>query len=120
MALAGDAGTPTGRRLLHTMVWAYTGTRHYRDHPAFGSWSVTDHVSAAYPPALVTVGNADPLRAHSELLVARLQALGLQPETVFWPADHAPALNHEYQFDLDTAEGQLFLERMVEFLGQHA
>ena len=120
LALAADAGTSTGRRLVHTMVWAYTGTRHYRDDPAFSSWSVTDHVSPAFPPALVTVGNADPLRAHSELLVERLQAQGLRPETVFWPAEHTPALNHEYQFDLDTPEGQLFLERMVEFLGQHA
>jgi acetyl esterase/lipase len=118
LALASDAGTPTGRRLLRIMVWAYTGKRRYQDDPAFGIWSVTEHVSGAFPPALVTVGNADPLRPHSELLVERLRAQGLEPQTVFWPADHAPALNHEYQFDLDTSEGQLFLERLVAFLRQ--
>jgi acetyl esterase len=119
LALAGESGTPAGRALVQTMVWAYTGRRNFRDEPSAATWSVSDHLSPAFPPALVTVGNADPLRQHSELLVERLRAQGLEPQVVFWPDDHAPALGHEYQFDLDTPEGQLFHERVVAFLGQH-
>jgi hypothetical protein len=30
--------------------------------------------------------------------------------------DHSPALQHEYQFDLDSADGQVALDRAVAFL----
>ena len=53
---------------------------------------------------------------HSELLVERLRALGAEPETVFFPADHAPPLGHEYQFDPGSDAGRLFLERMLAFI----
>jgi acetyl esterase/lipase len=102
--------------LVRVVVWAYSGERHYRSSSAFGSWSVTDHLTPAFPPALVTVGNADPLRPHSELLVEKLRAVGVETDTLFFAADHSPPLGHEYQFDLDTDAGQEFLERMLEFL----
>jgi acetyl esterase/lipase len=100
------------------VLWAYSGTRDFQHDPAFATWSITGNVSSAFPPALITVGNADPLRPHSELLVDRLRAAGAEVETVFWPADHRPPLGHEYQFDLDTQPGQHFLDRMLGFLGQ--
>ncbi len=78
--------------------------------------SVVPHVTPAFPPAFVTVGNADPLRPHSELLVEKLRASGVEVETLFFPSDHDPPLGHEYQFALDTSEGRLFLERMLAFL----
>ena len=105
-------------RIVAAVGWAYSGRRRYLDDPRFATMSVADHLSPAFPPALVTVGNADPLRPHSELLVERLRALGAEPETLFFPAGHAPPLGHEYQFDLDTDAGRLFLERMLAFLGE--
>ena len=103
-------------RLVQAVGWAYSGHRRYRDDPVFSTLSVADHVTAAFPPALVTVGNADPLRPHSERLVERLRSQGSEPETLFFPDDYTPALGHEYQFDLDTAAGRLFLDRMITFL----
>jgi len=111
LRLLGD-----GTGVVRAVGWAYSGRRRYLDDPLFSTLSVADHLSPAFPPALVTVGNADPLRPHSELLVERLRSLGLEPETVFFPADHSPPLGHEYQFDLDTEAGRLFLERMLDFL----
>jgi hypothetical protein len=64
----------------------------------------------------MTVGNADPLRPHSELLVERLRANGLEPQTLFFRTDYEPPLGHECQFDLDTEAGRVFLERMLAFL----
>ncbi len=116
--LAGKAGTPEGRRFLTTVLWAYSGKRRFAQDPAFATLSVVDHVTSAFPPALITVGNADPLRQHSEVLVERLRERGAEPETLFFPDDHEPPLGHEYQFDLDTAAGRLCLERVLAFLGQ--
>jgi hypothetical protein len=63
-------------------MWAYSGTRRFLDDSVFASWSVTDNLSTAFPPALITVGNADPLRPHSDLLVEKLRAQGVEPETL--------------------------------------
>jgi acetyl esterase len=106
--------SPAGRDLVRILLWAYSGTRDYLDDPAFAHWSITDHVTPAFPPALVTVGDGDPLRPHSERLVECLRAQGVVVEA-FFPA-HDPPLPHEYQFDLDGEPGRRFLERLVAFL----
>jgi acetyl esterase len=98
-----------------TEASAYSGKRDFLDDPAFAAWSVTDNLTSAFPPTLVTVGNADPLRPHSELLIARLRALGVKTETHFFPSDYEPPLGHEYQFDLDSEAGQHFLEHLLDF-----
>ena len=116
LQLGRQASSPAGRLFVQIVLQAYSGTRRFSDDPAFAAWSVTDHVSAAFPPALITVGNADPLRPHSELLAAKLSTQGAETETLFFPAGHQPPLGHEYQFDLDTDAGQLFLDRLITFL----
>jgi len=110
--------SPAGRLFMQVALQAYSGKRRFLDDPAFAAWSITDHVSTAFPPALITVGNADPLRPHSELLADKLQTQGAETETLFFPAGHQPPVGHEYQFDLDTDAGQLFLERLLTFLRQ--
>lgn len=104
---------------MRIVLWAYTGNRHFLDHPAAAAWSLTDNVTPSFPPTLVTVGNADPLRPHSELLAEKLLVLGVTVETVFYPDDHQPPLGHEYQFELDTEPGRMFLDRARAFLRQH-
>ena len=108
--------TSIGTRLVQAVLWAYSGKRKFLEDRHFATFSLTDHVTPAFPPALVTVGNADPLRLHSELLVQQLLEEGTQLETLFFPADYEPALGHEYQFTLDTDAGDLFLERLFTFL----
>jgi acetyl esterase len=115
LGLAGQASVAGDRRFVKTILSAYSGTRHYLRAPAFATFSVANYVTPAFPPVFITVGNGDPLRPHSELLAERLCAQGVEPDTLFFPA-HRPRLGHEYQFDLDTAEGQLFLDRMLAFL----
>jgi acetyl esterase/lipase len=116
---AQQAGTPAGRRFIKAVTWAYTGKRHFLTDPGSVTWSVTSNLTEAFPPTLITVGNADPLRPHSELLAQRLRKLGVDTQAVFFPTDHVPPLGHEYQFDLDTTEAQLFLKRLRTFLAQH-
>ena len=40
--------------------------------------------------------------------------------TLFWPADHTPALQHEYQFHLDLPEAQHALTETLDFLSRVA
>ncbi len=113
------ASSPVAEHLFEAILWAYSGQRHFLDDPASTLWSVTDNVTADFPPTLVTVGNADPLRPHSERLVEVLRAHGAEPETVFWSRGHEPSLGHEYQFDLDLDEAQHFLATVRRFLQRH-
>jgi acetyl esterase len=103
------------RTFFKTIVWSYSGTRRYRRSPFFATESVVHHVSGAFPPAFITVGNADPLREHSFALADALRAKGVLLETLFYPEDHEPALVHEYQFDLELDDARVALERLVSF-----
>jgi acetyl esterase/lipase len=106
------------RSIAAAVLWAYSGHRSFQRDATFALASVADHLTPEFPPALITVGNADPLRAHSLLLAERLRDLGVDVDSLFFPDDHRPPLGHEYQFDLDTDAGQAFLERLTTFLAQ--
>jgi len=116
LSVSSAHASGAGRRFAQIVLWSYSGTRRFLDDPGFAAFSVADHVTSAFPPALVTVGNTDTLRPHSELLVERLRASGVETEALFFAEDHEPALGHEYQFELDGEDAQAFLRLLVEFL----
>ncbi|MBT9473354.1 MAG: alpha/beta hydrolase [Phenylobacterium sp.] len=101
---------------LSNVLWSYSGSRNFRDHPEFSRMSVTNHVTAAFPPAFISVGDADPLEAQSRALAKVLQARGVAVETLFFPQGHQPALGHEYQFNIDQEPGQQALARSAAFV----
>jgi acetyl esterase len=104
---------------LRVVLWSLFGSKDFERLPALAQASVTPHVTAAFPPAFVSAGNADPLLPQSVALVERLRALGVSTDVLFFDAGHQPPLAHEYQFDLDGAAGRLALERVSRFLRQH-
>ncbi len=116
LALPNYSG-PFGK-FLHTVLWAYSGTQDFLHDSKLKTASVANYLSAKFPPAFVTAGNIDPLLSQSTELVDRLQKLGVKTDELFYAADHAPGLNHEYQFDLDTQDAQNALQRMVDFAHQ--
>lgn len=101
---------------LHTVLWAYSGTKDFRTDPAFESASVLNHVTGAFPPSFISAGNADPLAPQSVAMADALRARGVRVDALFFAADHQPPLPHEYQFDLDGKDGRLALDRAVAFL----
>jgi acetyl esterase len=109
-------GTPLARAMGTAILWAYSGHRAFQRDASFARASVSDHLSPAFPPALITAGNADPLRPHSVLLAERLRTLGVNVDALLFAADHQPPLGHEYQFDLDTEAGREFLRCLERFL----
>lgn len=109
--------TPEGRlgAFNRALIRSYFG-KDFASNPLFPTASVINYLTPDFPPAFISVGNGDPLAPQSRALAARLAALGVPVDTLFFPDDHAPAPPHEYQFDLDTAAGRLALDRSVAFL----
>lgn len=100
-------------------VWAYTGSRDH-DSQALDEMSTIDHVTASYPPSFITGGNGDPLTdAQSKPLAEKLDSLGVETTTLFYPEDHEPSLPHEYQFNLDNDDGQHALQEILAFIKAH-
>lgn len=108
-----------GRAFMHTVLWAYSGTRRYETDARFATANVIDYVTADFPPAFVSAGNADPLLRHSVALATRLRDVGAPVRTLFFASDHEPPLPHEYQFDLDGDAGRLALREAVAFAREH-
>lgn len=101
---------------MRTVLWAYTGRKDFREDPRLDTFSVVRHVTPAFPPAFISAGNADPLEPHSRALADALRAQGVRVDALFFPKDYAPALAHEYQFNLDNEAGQQAMDRSVAFL----
>jgi acetyl esterase len=104
---------------MRTLLWAYLGTRDPHD-PRMRELSLTPRVTAAYPSVFISVGNADPLAPQSVAFAEALRAKGVQVDALFFPQDHDPPLEHEYQMLLSTDAGRLAFDRLVAFLTAHA
>ncbi|MGB3306846.1 MAG: alpha/beta hydrolase [Thermomicrobiales bacterium] len=101
-------------------LWAYTGDRSKDGNKALDEMSTVNYVTSAFPPAFITGGNADPLTdVQSKPFAEKLESLGVETTTLFYPADHEPALAHEYQFNLDNDDGQKALAAILEFIKSH-
>ncbi|HEY6255263.1 MAG TPA: alpha/beta hydrolase [Xanthobacteraceae bacterium] len=104
---------------MRTVLWSYLGTTNPRD-ARVAQMSVLPHVTAAYPPVFISVGNADPLAPQSVAFAEALRAQGIEVDALFFPKDHNPPLDHEYQLLLSTDAGRLAFDRSVAFLKAHA
>ncbi len=100
---------------LKTVMWAYFGKKDIADDPYAKTASVTNFLTGSFPPSFISAGNNDPLLNQSKLLSAKLSALNVSLDTLFYPDNRTPALAHEYQFTLDEA-GKNALERSRLFL----
>lgn len=103
---------------LHTVLWAYSGTKDFLKDPRLKTASVVNYITPQFPPSFVTAGNVDPLLEQSTEFAKKLQSLGVKTSTLFYETDHQPELNHEYQFNLDNPDGQKALQQMVNFAKQ--
>jgi acetyl esterase/lipase len=117
-SLADDSAPFDG--FLTAVLWSYSGTRDWRANRYFATSAVPAHVTNAFPPAFVTVGNADPLAEHSRRMVAALMEHDVEVDALLYPPDHRPPLAHEYQFHLDGDDAQQALSRIVAFFERHS
>jgi acetyl esterase len=101
---------------LNTVMWSYSGTKDFLTDPKFQSFSVINYVTANFPRSFITAGNADPLAPESVALAKKLSEINVLTDTLFYHDDHLPPLGHEYQFNLDIADGRQALSRILAFL----
>jgi hypothetical protein len=59
------------------------------------------------------------LLQQSQVFSQKLKSLGVEVSDLFYPSNYSPALQHEYQFNLDIAAGKLALGQMTQFLATH-
>ena len=104
---------------MRVVIWSYFGTRD-PDDPRVAQMAVTPHVTATYPRAFISAGNADPLVPQSVALADALRRRGVKVDTLLFPKDYKPPLPHEYQLLFSTKEAHLAFDRMVAFLAAHA
>jgi acetyl esterase/lipase len=105
----------TGFPGLRTFLWAYTGTRDWTAFARIDQLSVTRHVTSRYPPAFLTVGDADPFRFQAAELAAVLRRHGVAVTTLFWTGTGAH-LRHEYQFNFELPQARTAFQRTLDFL----
>jgi acetyl esterase/lipase len=106
--------------LLATEYWSYSGTRDFLRDPHFATAWVMDRVNGDYPPAFISVGNADHLQPQSIALADLFEKNGVRVDRLIFPEDHTPPLPHEYQFELERPEARQALDRSVAFLSSLA
>ncbi len=100
------------------VMWAFSGSRN-KSGPLIYQMSPYYHVTKDFPATFVSGGNGDPLTDKQSVPLAnKLQGLGVSVTSLFYPSNHQPSLPHEYQFNLDTADGQQALARLLKFLEQ--
>lgn len=103
---------------VNSLLWAYTGNKHYRRDPYLQLMAITPNLTTRFPPTFITTGNADPLLSQAHDLHRRMRTLGIDVDALFFDDPGAPRLQHEYQFELDTDAGQLALSRLIAFLSR--
>jgi acetyl esterase/lipase len=97
-------------------IWSYTGKRDYSNDPVVREMSPYYHVTKDFPAAFISGGNADALTdVQSKPLAQKLTSLGAGVTTLFYPKDHKPALEHEYQFTFND-DGEKAFAQMLEFI----
>jgi acetyl esterase len=97
-------------------VWAYAGTKDFSS-PVIRQMSPYYHVTNQFPPTYISGGNGDPLsKAQAVPFATKLQSLGVDVTTLFYSDTHQPSLPHEYQFNLDNADGQKALDATLSFV----
>jgi acetyl esterase/lipase len=101
---------------MHTVLWSYFGRRDFARDPLLPTLRIVDYLTRQFPPSFISVGNADPLSGQSHSLAVALQRRRVSVHSLFFDTNHVPPLPHEYQFNLQTAEGQQALAESLEFL----
>lgn len=103
---------------VRNILRSYTGQRDFRT-ALIAEASVARYITPDFPPAFISAGNGDPVLGQSKLLIRALAEKGVSRDVLLFHEDHTPALPHEYQFNLDTPEGNEALYRAIGFINNH-
>ena len=92
-------------------------TQDWSQRASGATMSTIDFITPDFLATYISGGNGDALTWIQSLPMRdRLVQQGVHVTPLFWPADHVPALPHEYQFHLDGEDAQAALVETLEFL----
>ena len=111
MATVRESGFPN----IDFFLNAYTGAESFETFGNIHEMSTIQHVTPAYPDVFISAGDADPLEPQSVALADSLRIKGVDVTDVFFRGTDKN-LKHEYQYALDTKDGQGTLQKTLEFL----
>jgi len=115
MATVGATGFPG----LDTFMAAYLGDEDWAEAARIDELSTTSHVSPAYPPTLLVVGDADPFESQAFELEKILRSNGVDVTTQYWTGS-GRNLGHEYQYLFDLPEAHTTFIATLAFLEENA
>ncbi|MBT2581451.1 alpha/beta hydrolase [Planococcus sp. ISL-109] len=111
MQTVRDSGFPN----IDFFLNAYTGAESFEAFGNIHEMSTIQHVTSDYPDVFISAGDADPLEPQSVALADSLRFRGVDVTDVFF-RDTDKNLKHEYQYALDTNDGQETLGKTLDFL----
>ncbi|WP_422122004.1 alpha/beta hydrolase [Planococcus sp. X10-3] len=111
MATVRDTGFPNIDYFLNT----YTGTAEFENFADIQELSTVRHITGDFPDTFISAGDGDPLAPQSAEFASMLTAAGAEVETMFFQGTDKN-LQHEFQYALDTLDGQETLARTLDFL----
>jgi len=111
METVRESGFPN----IDSFLNAYTGAESFETFGNIHEMSTIQHVTPAYPDVFISAGDADPLEPQSVALADSLRIKGVDVTDVFFRGTDKN-LKHEYQYALDTNDGQETLQKTLEFL----
>lgn len=100
---------------IENLLAAYTGSEPFESFEQIDELSTVNHITSAYPPVFMSVGDADPFVSQSEELKEQLLFQNIPVESLFFEGTNKQ-LKHEYQYALDTEDAQEALKRTLNFL----
>lgn len=98
----------------HTIGWSLTGSFFWKNSNLVEQGSVPDKVTAEYPTSYITDGNKFTFESSGKKLVQSLQANKVPVTSRFFAKKEA--VNHEYQFALNTKRAQETFTQTVTFV----
>ncbi|MCU1641979.1 MAG: Alpha/beta hydrolase fold-3 domain protein [Nocardia sp.] len=102
---------------LNTFMAAYVGQRNWLEFRQLDQLSTVRHITADYPPTLITVGDRDHFASQSHELVSALDRRSVPTTPVFY---ENMGLDHEYQYRFNLPQATTFFDAAVDFLHRHS
>lgn len=110
---------PTLRYMVNRLGWAFFGTRQWRRAPLLDTTEIARHVTECFPPSFISDGNGFSFEREGRELAVMLEREGVPAESLFYPHDSLGVdepIDHEYQMNLASPEGELAWRRAIAFL----
>ncbi|MGX7030133.1 alpha/beta hydrolase [Vagococcus zengguangii] len=111
-----DGKSVLAKFLYRTVAWALIGKKDWQNEPQIDEASISAHLTEDFPPSFITDGNKLSFPDHAKTLIDRLEALGIENQSLFF--EENKELGHEYQFDFTKPEAQVAFEQVVQFINK--